>query len=85
MGLAAMLAEANMRSNAGAGDQEENLEREMDLDEGDENETDGIMDRHGIVRHKRLRQKKGDEERKKSNGPGRHACRGQHEKQRRCG
>ena len=43
MGLAAMLAEANMRSNVGAGDQEENLEREMDSDEGDENGTDEIM------------------------------------------
>ena len=43
MGLAAMLAEANMRSNEGAGDQEENPEEGMNLDEGDENETDEKM------------------------------------------
>ena len=43
MGLAAMLAEANMRSSAGASDQEENLEREMDSAEGDENGKDEIM------------------------------------------
>ena len=43
MGLAAMLAEANMRGSAGASDLEENLERETDSAEGDENGKDEIM------------------------------------------
>ena len=43
MGLAAMLAEANMRGSAGASDLEENLERETDSAEGDENGNDEIM------------------------------------------
>ena len=44
MGLAAMLAEANMRGSAGASDLEENLERETDSAEGDGTGNDEIMD-----------------------------------------
>ena len=43
MGLAATLAEANMRGSAGASDLEENLERETDSAEGDGNGNDEIM------------------------------------------